>query len=54
VWFYHPKLADLGLKLVPFVLGDLTTATEVHIHKSPWDLLAQADALCFDQTRESL
>lgn len=54
VWFYWPKLAELGLKLVPFVLGDLTTASEVHIHESQWDLLAEADVLCFDQENQGI
>src|SRR5262249_50979680 len=53
-WFYWPKLADLGLKSVPFVLGDLTTAAEVHTHESPWDLLAEADVLCFDQENQGI
>jgi hypothetical protein len=47
-WFYWPRLSELGLKLSPFILGDLSSATEVHIHESQWDLLAQADVLAFD------
>jgi len=54
VWFYWPKLADLGLKLAPFVLGDLATATEAHLHESQWDLLAEADVLTFDQENQGI
>lgn len=53
-WFYHPKLSDLGLKIAPFVLGDLSNATEVHIHESQWDLLAHADVIGFDTESQGI
>jgi hypothetical protein len=53
-WFYWPRLSELGLKLSPFILGDLSSATEVHIHEGQWDLLAQADVLAFDAESQGI
>jgi hypothetical protein len=53
-WFYFPKLSDLGLKVAPFVLGDLSNAAEVHIHESQWDLLAHADIIGFDTESQGI
>jgi putative DNA primase/helicase len=38
-WRYHPA----GTKTQPFVIGDLTSAKQVHLFESQWDLLALAD-----------
>jgi hypothetical protein len=38
-WPYHPS----GIKTAPFIIGNLSTAKQIHIGESPWDMLALAD-----------
>jgi AAA domain len=44
-WEYLPRLQDLGIKLSPLVIGDLTTAEKVFIDESQWDVFSALDKL---------
>ncbi len=38
-WRYHPQ----GVKTAPLIIGDLSTAEQIHVFESPWDAFALAD-----------
>ena len=38
-WRYHPQ----GIRTAPLIIGDLDSATEVHVFESPWDMFAFID-----------
>lgn len=40
-WSFEPKLSSIGAKLTPLVYGDISSAPEVHIFESQWDMLCE-------------
>jgi hypothetical protein len=47
-WFFTPK----GIKTAPLVIGELSTAKQVHVFESQWDMLAFADRTDLYQERD--
>jgi hypothetical protein len=49
-WYYEPKLADIGIAIQPFVLGDLAVALIAFAAESQWDQLILDDKLVIHET----
>lgn len=45
LWFYQPKLSELGVKVQPFIVGNLPTARKVICAESQWDLFSALEVL---------
>jgi AAA domain len=45
VWRYEPKLSEFGLRVTPFVIGDIATAQRVVVAESQWDTFSVLDEL---------